>query len=154
MKVKRFEFRLEPVRRYRAGVEKERKREFAEAQAAYDRELAELRRLRDEEARVGEELRRELRGRCDAERVRAGEIRLDLLHLRIEKQEARVREALRHLEERRRALLEAARERKVMDRLRELRWEDHLYEMGREEQGFLDEVAGGRFILRRLAAEE
>ena len=152
--MKRFEFRLEPVRRFRAGVEKERKREFAEAQAAYERELALLNGLRNEESKVVRELRGELNGRCDAHRVTAAWSRLELLRKRIQIQEARTQEAQRHLEEKRSALVEATKERKVMDRLRELRWEDHLYELGREEQGFLDEVAGGRFVLRRLGAEE
>ncbi len=152
--MRRFEFRLEPVRRFRAAEEKERKREFAEAQAAYELELAELRRLREREAKVKDELRREIKCGCDAERVRSGEACLDLLGSRVRFQEARVREAQSRLEERRRALVEASRERKVMDRLREIRWEEHLYQAGREEQGFLDEVAGGRFVLRRLRAEE
>ncbi len=152
--MRRFEFRLEPVRRYRVGVEKERKREFAEAQAAYMRESEELGRLHDHHARVGEELRRELMGGCDAERVRSGEACLDLLRERIRLQEERVLAAQRRMEEKRGALVEASRERKVMDRLRELRWEDYLYEAGREEQGFLDEVAGGRFVLRKLQVEE
>lgn len=152
--MKRFEFRLEPVRRFRAGVEKERKREFAEAQAAYERELALLLGLKGEESRVARELRGELNGRCDARRITAACYRLELLRKRIQDQEARTQEAQRNLEKKRSALVEASKERKVMDRLRELRWEDYLYESGREEQGFLDEVANGRFVLRSLRAEE
>ena len=41
-----------------------------------------------------------------------------------------------------------------MDRLRERRLEEYLYELAREEQGFLDEVAGGRFVARAQGAEE
>ncbi len=50
------------------------------------------------------------------------------------------------MEDERRLLVEASRERKVVDKLRERALERHIYETSREEQGFLDEVAGVRFL--------
>lgn len=152
--MKRFEFRLEGVRRYRHSMEKEKIREFSEASRIYQQEAARLWTLLKEEQTERGSLRRELKGRCDPGRVRALEIYLERLYRRIEEQKERTEQAAALMEAKRRELVEASKERKVMDKLYARSRERYLYQWEKEEREFLDEVAGARFIARNLGAGE
>ncbi len=145
--MKKFQFRLESLRRLRAAREEERKRTFAAAVKFYRKELERLEELKDRERKAREEL---------AERLASGSVREEILGLRdflegmavsIKSQEDRVEEARVRMEEERRLLVEATRERKVVDKLHERALMRYRYEVSREEQGFLDEVAGVRFVV-------
>lgn len=152
--MRKFVFRLESIRRLRAGVEREKRREFAAAAAAYNRERHELVRLEREAEEKRGALRKELDGPCRLEKLRNMENYLLRLQETVVAQRQRTEEAWHFMEVKRRELVEASRERKVMDKLRERQLEEYLYELAREEQSFLDEVAGGRFVARAQGAEE
>lgn len=145
--MRKFQFRLESLRRLRAAREEERKRAFAEAAKVYREELEKLQELKMKERRARDEL---------AVRLASGSTREEILVLRdflegtavsIKCQQERVKEARVRMEEERRLLVEASRERKVVDKLHERALERYRYEAAREEQGFLDEVAGVQFVI-------
>jgi len=145
--MKKFSFRLESVRRLRSAVEEERKRAFGAAVRLYHREREALRALIEREREARERLAEELASGCSAEVAAAFSEFLRGNALRIRAQAERTEEARMRMEEERRLLVEASKERKVVDRLRERALERHLYQASREEQGFLDEVAGVRFLI-------
>ncbi|MBC7254028.1 MAG: flagellar export protein FliJ [Actinobacteria bacterium] len=145
--MKKFSFRLESVRRLRSAVEEERKRAFAAAARLYHREREALRALLEREGEARERLAEELAAGCPGEVAAALSEFLRGNALRIRAQAERTEKARLRMEEERRLLVEASKERKVVDRLRERALERHLYQASREEQGFLDEVAGVRFLI-------
>lgn len=144
--MRRFQFRLESLRRLRAAREEERKRAFAEASKAYRKELEKLEELLARERSAREEMASRMASGCRREELMGMREFLECLSLSIRSQRERVREARERLEEERRLLVEASRERKVVDKLHERALERYRYEAARQEQGFLDEVAGTRFL--------
>lgn len=144
--MKKFFFRLEPLRRLRAAQEEERKRAFGAAVKLYHRERDALRTLEDREREARRRLIGELAAGCPAEVAAVFSEFLRGNSARIRVQAERTEEARMRMEDERRLLVEASRERKVVDKLRERALERHIYETSREEQGFLDEVAGVRFL--------
>lgn len=144
--MKRFQFRLESLRRLRAAREEERKRAFAEAAKVYRKELERLGELEAREARAREELSARMASGCTREELLVLRDFLEGISISIRSQRSRVEEARQRMEEERRLLVEASRERKVVDKLHERALERYRYEAAREEQGILDEVAGIRFV--------
>ncbi|MDI6874909.1 MAG: flagellar export protein FliJ [Actinomycetota bacterium] len=145
--MKKFSFRLESVRRLRTAQEEERKRIFGAAARRYHEEREALHALTERERKARERLARELSSGCASGVLAAMNEFLRGNAVRIKAQVERTEEARARMEEERRLLAEASKERKVVDRLRERALERHRYESSREEQGFLDEVAGVRFVL-------
>ncbi len=137
-----FRFSLEPVLSYRRQVEEMRKREFALAHRAMREHMERLQSLFVEEARVKGDLRVQEAGALDLGEIRAQRRYLAAVVRRIV---AAREQAQRRAEEQavaRAAYLKAGRERRVLERLRERRHEDWAREASREEQKFMDEIAG------------
>lgn len=141
--MKAFKFRLDPVLEQRKRIEEERQLELA----ARERDLQEA---QDELARLDHEYRRfSMRLRDEHERLQGEELRLHYAHLqyldrRIVAQHgvvAKCREAVDHA---RAALLDAAKERKAMERLKERRLEEHRADVARLEQRDLDDANNRR----------
>lgn len=137
--MRRFEFSLQKVLDYRQRREEQALRAFAEAQAQLAHEQALLESLQHErEACLHRSQRRH---RLKVQMLTVEQTYLSALEERIEEQRERVAQAQRLLEERRAALLEAQRERKALERLREKQYEQWRQEMLRVEQNALDELA-------------
>ena len=147
--MRKFVFRLETLRRFRAAREKTARREYAEAKAAYEAELERLQILMHEEGRGRGSLKAELSGPCRPERLTAHQEFLACKAMQIEGQRLRVLEAYEELERKRAELAEASKEHKVVERLYEQQKARHDFEMLAEEQKLMDEVAGTRFISDR-----
>ena len=145
--MKRFRFRLETLRRLRVGREKLLRREYAEALAWLRAEDEILGRYKLEEANGIEELRDALSGSCKPRLLRLLEEYISGKAIDIEFQTERVEKARRAVDRKMEELVEASRDRKVVDRMRQRELDDHTYESNREEQRFLDEVAGAGFIM-------
>lgn len=137
--MRRFEFSLQKVLDYRQRREEQALRAFAEAQAQLAQERAVLESLLHEREAC---LRRsQRRHRLMMSMLTVEQTYLSALEERIVVQRERVTQAERLLEERRQALLEAQRERKALERLREKQYEQWRQEMLRVEQKALDELA-------------
>ena len=66
---------------------------------------------------------------------------VQMLRANIKRQEGKVQEAEANTGKQREVLLGASRDKKVLEKLRERKWDAYMRELSREEQGFLDEVA-------------
>lgn len=151
--MRKFKFRLESVLKQREANERRLLREYAAARRALQVEEDELaRRVHSREAAAAR-LREELTGRCRATELTALECFLECVAIDIRRQEARVEAAREIAEAKRLETIEAGKERKLVERLREKEWERYLAEYRRDEQKFLDEVGGSRFIAGRAVAE-
>jgi len=142
--MRRFVFSLQKVLEYRQRLEEQAIRAFAEAQAQLMHEQAVLHKLLIEREEC---LRRSHRRQhLSVELLAVEQTYLSALEDRIEQQRQRVAEAEKVLEEKRQALIEAQRERKTLERLREKQYEEWRQEWLRTEQKALDELANVRAV--------
>jgi flagellar FliJ protein len=116
------------------------------------RKLAETKREelkgREELQQLGERNREAIEsiGRRMSGAMNPGEMTLQykyvqMLRANIKRQEGKVQEAEANTGKQREVLLGASRDKKVLEKLREKKWDAYMRELSREEQGFLDEVA-------------
>ena len=137
----RFQFRRQTLLRLREAARDERREQLAEVMRIDDalrKQLAELEGLQSE-ARA---LQRLGVGRVDVDRLLEAQryeavVALEILH--VERQRAAVAE---EMNKRREALVEADREFKVLEKLREKRLQEHGAETLAQEMKVLDEAAG------------
>jgi flagellar FliJ protein len=142
--MRRFVFSLQKVLEYRQRLEEQAIRAFAEAQAQLMHEQAVLHKLLIEREEC---LRRSHRCQhLSVELLAVEQTYLSALEERIARQRQRVAEAEKVLEEKRQALIEAQRERKTLERLREKQYEEWRQEWLRTEQKALDELATVRAV--------
>jgi flagellar FliJ protein len=143
-----FRFRLEKVLVHRRRLEDEAKREFIIAQAATNKALSDLEALyvaidvarsRGHEMQVGTSDHRMAPTLQNIDSFINGQ------KIRIERQRAVIRD-LKSTEERMHELLvEASKEKKTLEKLREKHLEEYRAELARKEQAELDDLAIMRF---------
>jgi len=138
--VKRFNFKLDKVLGYRGVVEEEKKRLFAEAQRAIATQREQIRII---EAEISKQMA-ELRARCvenvDVKDVVARRLYTSYLQSALDLANETLATMRRQLEVRRKELVQASKEKKVLERVRERRFGEYTYETDREEQKFIDEL--------------
>lgn len=144
--MKKFEFRLEAVLKYRKTLEELRLQSFAQVQQELRKCEARVTALTNERDRTVQEWP----SHADAEDLKRRTRYLELLRERLDDQLC-LREAIQQrLNEARDELVEARKGREALDRLREEDQLDHAVAVAREEQAAIDEVASTRN--RRAAA--
>ena len=144
--MKEFHFSLENVLSYRLQIEEAKKREFAMAHQATFAQLLALQDFYVLESKGKVELRaieskpRDLRLEdILAQRRYLGSIAQKIVHAR-----GLVQKRAQEEEVARRAYVQARKDRRLLERLRERRRGDYDYEVGREERKEMDEVASRR----------
>jgi flagellar protein FliJ len=135
---RKFRFALTPVLDHRQRIEDEKKQTVALRQVAYDAALAELTRLNDE-FRDNAAFLRERHRDLEIEDLRSNYAHLQFLDRVIDAQTRAVAERKAELDRARDALLAAAKDRKVVERLRERRKNAFVAEELRVEQNELDD---------------
>jgi flagellar FliJ protein len=141
--VRRFRFPLEPVLAHRRRIEEDKERRLGERLRELAAARAELASLEDEYRRYAAVIRTKHR-MLDAETLRAHYAHLEYLDRAIDAQLAVVRTRTAAADVARAELIEASKERKTVERLRERRYEEHVLEEGRIEQKELDDVNARR----------
>lgn len=135
---KRFRFTLQPVLEHRERIEDEKQQVVAQKQRHFDAAQAELNRLNDEFRRHSALLRDQHRA-FDGEELRMHYAHLQYLDRVIIAQIRVVAERRVALDRARAELLEASKDRKVVEKLKERRRETHAAEAQRVEQNELDD---------------
>jgi flagellar FliJ protein len=139
--IKRFSFRLDQVLRHRASIRDLKEREFAEVEAQLLREeqiLGDLKRMQNEmldslakiQASAFETLERELYAQY-----------LGWLSSEIEREKQAISDIRLLLEEKRKDLVRALQDHRVVERLKDHQFESYNKDLERENQGVLDEIA-------------
>jgi flagellar protein FliJ len=137
--VPKFAFRLDPVLGHRERIEQERAGEHA--QALSDQRVAE--RLRDDFIARRDEMRSQLtreHAGLDGETLRATYVHLDYLDRTIAAARQRVDACVAEAERARQRLVSAARDRKVLETLKDRRREAHDLDASIAEQRELDDL--------------
>jgi flagellar FliJ protein len=140
-----FHFNLQPLLVHRKFIEESRKRELAEL----ERSLDQSRRLLDVQRKRENTLLKEIEEKKKQGSTNSELLLYALAHTRlaeaIENQQQTVRDTERLSNEKRVCLLEAMKNRKALDRLKEKQWREYRREEDRKEQVFISEVAIQQF---------
>ncbi|MDE2482111.1 MAG: flagellar export protein FliJ [bacterium] len=142
--MKRFRFTLQPVLEHRKRIEDEKQQVFAERRRDLDAAEAELRRLNDE-FKANSDLLRSSHNELDGDALRRHYAHGQFLDRCIVAQITIVAERRVALDRARSELLEATKERKVVDKLKERRYEAHLASERTIEQNELDDGNARRY---------
>ena len=138
----RFRFKLQKVLEARQSLEDSARREFGAAM----RELHRQERIRDELLAEQELLLGEMgsrRGKKSTVEEFVQDIQYEwILKHRIKSQKIKVKAAQEELEEKRKMLTEAMKQRKIMEKLKERHWEVFRKKNNKDEMKFADEIAG------------
>jgi flagellar protein FliJ len=140
--MKRFQFRLQKVLEYKEDIEKQKMNDLAAAKQALAEEMDRLEWIQTTHKANGEALK----CRTAEKTIRPDEIQA---HLRYQKkleadlkaQTRRVEAAEEKTEKQRQILLDAAKERKTLETLKDKKLQSHLAEVERQDRNFFDEVA-------------
>ena len=136
--MKKFAFALQPVLEHRKRIEDQKQQTMALRQRAWDEAKRELDRLHDEFRAHARELR-ERHGDFEVEELRVRYAHLQFLDRTIDAQIKILAERQVALERARRDLVEASKDRKIVDKLKERRRMAHTAEELRVEQIELDD---------------
>jgi len=138
----RFVFKLQGVLRHRAAIEQERLREFALVQAKLKALEDQLKTLNQSMQETNDDVRRNrLTGRLDLGFITAHRRYLMGMQRKAVELVAAVASVQKELETARQALAEAAKQRKVLEKLRERQEQRWREELSRKELIAADEVA-------------
>jgi flagellar protein FliJ len=153
---RRFQFRLEPVRKLRARAEERRLLDFARAQGEVVREEEHLRRLAEEKERQQEEIVGMIARGEDFHHVVGHYRYIGTLNRTGTVRRAELARLRQRMEERREVYLASRRDRRALDILRDRAREAHEREEARQESAAVNELATLRHRLDRRStlAEE
>ena len=151
--MKKFKFRLESVLGYREQVEKQTQVALAQVQhlvVEHEQKLLQAYTI-IEGAR--EELRaEEQEGHIDIRSVRQQRIHIGGLKTRVSDMLKKLRKLERELSRRRETVIQARKERKVLELLKGRRHVEYLNEAHQADQAELDDIAGKAEVLKRSEA--
>ena len=146
-----FRFRMETILALRKQREELLQRQLADSQRALAAEEQRLQ-LIDEALKSQTKSFAELQmpGPLDMGRIRLESVRLAALESELSAQAGRVEREQKRVAEDREALLQASREKKALEKLRETLMLSFLHETARKEQKSLEEAATVRHVLRQM----
>ncbi|MDQ6930294.1 MAG: flagellar export protein FliJ [Candidatus Eremiobacteraeota bacterium] len=141
---KSFKFALQPVLEHRKRIEEERQQELAAAQSALNAAMVELRDL-NQQFRATSVSLREAHGSFDGEQLRLHYAHLEFLDRAVSIAQALVSQRKLEHEEVRLRLLEAAKEKKALEKLKGRRKEAHALAQRQYEQNEMDDSNARRY---------
>ena len=148
--MKKFRFRLQKVMEYKEEIEKQRKLELSKSkQRVYDEE-EKLKQLRRRDSAC----RKQIQEKGMAERIDPREMDLYYQYLKVleaqmKHQNGCILGAKEVMEEKRQILLEATKERKILEKLKEKKHVEYSSDMARRERFVLDDLSSTAFARRR-----
>ena len=139
-------FKLESILQHRKHLEEIFQRETADTLQALAAEKRTLNRMRKARAHIQHDLEQKLKKDISVTDMRHFHKYLDRLALEIKEQGARVADAEQQLEQKRMALTEALKSRKIIDKLKDKQLATETERLQKHEQSFMNEVAINRHL--------
>lgn len=150
--MRKFRFALQPVLAHRERIEDDRQQELAVAQHALNDATAELLRLHEEFRKNSNALRDDHKS-FDVEQLRLHYAHLEFLDRAITAQEAVVAQRKAEHAQARLRLLEAAKEKKALEKLKDRRHDAHVAAQNMVEQRESDDANARRFSRASLGGK-
>ncbi len=144
----KFVFRLAGLLSLKEKIEKRRENEYGAALAALEREREKLAELENELAQTVEELREFVQKSARSDTIAQYNAYIELVKKRIKAQIKAIQDAEEFAEQARLTLVEAMKERKTLETLKEKDFESYKEEEKRLEQKVLDEVVSYKYSTR------
>ena len=141
----RFNFRLQPLLNVKEQIEEQKEIEYALAIKRHEEEKRKLRLLFDFRVAQIEEFRTSLKSEIDPAKTKRYNNVLERLKDRIKEQEVKVEAAAAFREKKRLELIEAMQERKMLDNVKEKRFEDYLEDEKLAEKRQVDELVSYQY---------
>lgn len=150
----KFKFKLETVLKVKTRVEDLRKIELREAELRREKARLELCRCQDEVEANILIYREKFQQRIDPEEANNYHLYLTWLNRQVDLATFKLQECEREVAERRHKLIDASKEKKVLEKLKEKAYQAFQAEQLNAEIKFLDELGTGRFIRDQVERQE
>lgn len=151
--MKQFKFKLETVLKVKTRIEDLRKLELGEAEFRREKARLELSRCQ-EEVTINIRLYREkFQQRINPDEANNYYQYLTWLNHQVDLASLKLQECEKEVAERRQRLIEASKEKKILEKLKEKAYQDYQAEQLNAEINFLDELGTGRFIRDQVNQE-
>ena len=152
--MKNFKFKLQPVLDYREKIEDILKKELADLRARYEKERDALQFLIKTLKRKQEELKRK---QIDHLELDVSELSLYYAYLskvqqEISLQAIKVRELLSRVDAKRETLVEASKDKRIIEKLYDKHFEEFQQLLLKSEQNLIDEIATSQYKRKRIAS--
>ena len=149
--MKKFRFRLQKVMEYKEEIEKRRKLELSKAKKRVYDEEEKLKQLQHRDNTY----RKQIQEKGTAERIDPREMDLYYQYLKVleaqmKHQNGCILEAKEVMEEKRKILLGATKERKILEKLKEKKHVEYNSDMTRRERFVLDDLTSTAFARKRI----
>ena len=149
--MKRFQFRLQNVLNYREKIERQHELVFARAVQTVQAQQRQLMSLYELTSEAMEDMRRQGSDKVDVVALRQERLYLTSVRRKIAEAIKRLRVLEHELERARRSFIDARKDRRVLELLRQKRRTEYQYEADRQEQKELDEVGSRPWQVGRSA---
>jgi len=147
--MKRFNFRLQRVLDVKNTIEEVKRRDFLAAHNKYQNEVAQLQKYLNTLEKYQSELYEVEKRGLDIQHINLFYRFFHSLSYQISYQHRMIELAGEEREKRRMFLIEAVKERKILEQLKQRRFDQFLFEVSKEEQFNIDEISGGKFFQRK-----
>jgi len=147
--MKKFVFRLETLLNHRRNIEERERIKFSRIRSELLAELNHLEMLEAKQAETRSELASEESGKCDEREISCFCRFLDRLSREMAVSRERVTRLEQELEAQKQIMIEASRDKKMIENLRLKKQKEFLVSLERQEQKSVDELVVTRFALKQ-----
>jgi flagellar FliJ protein len=142
----KFKFKLETVLKVKIRVEELRQKELRQAEILREQAQRQLLLRQQEVARTLNNYREDLQKKIDVYQATNYDRFLKWLNKQVDLATLHLEQCARQVTEARERLVEASKEKKILEKLKEKAYEEYKVEEQRIENKFLDELGTGGFI--------
>ncbi len=150
----RFRFRFDTIIRLRKLREELQQKKFAAQQEKLINEQHKLNEIKKQQRHLIQETLKKLSGYLDLEVLKSSVNYSKKLESNEENQRVVLQDEKEHLEDRRKELVEAAKERSIMERLYESDFREYMKRLDYEEVLFLDDIGASAYMRKENIARQ
>jgi len=147
-------FRLESILSLKENIEQVKQKELADAYAKKNRILERKQSLEDEKNELNKIIKDSLRGAITPQELMLNTRYIGVLDTQMQQIAAEIVKADAEIEVKRLALVDAMKERKILENLKEMQLEELKKELLLEEQKLTDEIVGYRYIQQERGEDD
>ncbi len=140
-----FKYKLEPILSLKEKMEDNKKRELGLANQSYEKAKAEKAKLVETRNKAYEEAKIQNNNKVNIEHLKQLNQYLNYMKREIHLKEQEVIKAAIKVDEKRSELIEAVKERKILENLKELKLEEYKEEESKKENNIIDEIVTYKF---------